>query len=104
MLVGYLTPEAVVPQALLYNKTERGSFCYFSNVSYFKKAAMKSALEQNGQGLILTLRMFYQVGISHKVRTSVDATLTRTNVTKKIQELFSNFASLFDVLKVSAAL
>lgn len=65
---------------------------------------MKSALEQNGQGLILMLRMFYQVGISHKVRTSVDATLTRTNVTKKIQELFSNFASLFDVLKVSAVL
>ena len=25
MLVGYLTPEALVPQALLYNKTERGS-------------------------------------------------------------------------------
>ena len=50
------------------------------------------------------LRMFYQVGISHKVRISVDTTLTRTNVTKKIQELFSNFASLFDVLKVSAVL
>ena len=65
---------------------------------------MKSAPEQNGQGLILMLRMFCQVGISHKVRTSVDATLTRTNVTKKIQELFSNFASLFDVLKVSAVL
>ena len=65
---------------------------------------MKSALKQNDQGLILMLRMFYQVGISHKVRTSVDATLTRNNVTKKIQELFSNFASLFDVLKVSAVL
>ena len=65
---------------------------------------MKSGLEQNGQDLILMLRMFYQLGISQKVRTSVDATLTRTNVTKKIQELFSNFASLFDVLKVSAVL
>ena len=65
---------------------------------------MKSALEQNGQGLILRLRIFYQVDISYKVRTSVDATLPRTNVTEKIQELFSNFASLFNVLKVSAVL
>lgn len=65
---------------------------------------MKRALGQNGQGLILMLRMFYEVGISHKVRTSVDATLTRTNVTKKIQELSGNFASLLDVLKVSAVL
>ena len=65
---------------------------------------MKSAFEQNGQGLILRLRIFYQVGISRKVQTSVDATLPRTNVIKKIQELCSNFASLFDVLKVSAVL
>ena len=65
---------------------------------------MKSGFKQNGQSLILRLRVFYQAGISHKVRTSVDATLTRTNVTEKIQELFSNFASLLDVLKVSAVL
>ena len=65
---------------------------------------MKSALEQKGQGLILRLRIFYQVGVSHKIRTSVDAWLPRTNFTKKIQKLFSNFASLFDVLKVSTVL
>jgi hypothetical protein len=37
MLVGYLTPEAVVPQALLYNKTERGSFFAVSVTSVISR-------------------------------------------------------------------
>ena len=103
-LVCFQASGATIPKALLYNKTEQGSFFCFSNFSYFKKTAIKSALEQNGQGLILGPRLSYKVGVPHKVLIRVDDILPRTNVTKKIQEFCGNFASLFDVLKVSAVL
>jgi hypothetical protein len=55
-----------------------------SLTSVVPRKLLKTAFEQNGQGLILKLRVFYKVGVPRKVLTGVNALLMRTNVTKKI--------------------
>ena len=61
-----------------------GKFLAVSLTSVVPRKLLKTAFEQNGQGLILRPRVFYKVGVPRKVLTGVNALLLRTNVTKKI--------------------
>ena len=61
-----------------------GKLLAVSLTSVVPRKLLKTAFEQNGQGLILRPRVFYKVGVPRKVLTGVNALLLRTNVTKKI--------------------
>ena len=61
-----------------------GKLLVVSLTSVVPRKLLKTAFEQNGQGLILRPRVFYKVGVPRKVLPDVSALLLRTNVTKKI--------------------
>ena len=61
-----------------------GKLLAVSLTSVVPRKLLKTAFEQNGQGLILRPRVFYKVGVPRKVLPDVNALLLRTNVTKKI--------------------
>ena len=61
-----------------------GKLLAVSLTSVVLEKLLKTAFEQNGQGLILRPRVSYKVGAPRKVLTGVNALLLRTNVTKKI--------------------
>ena len=61
-----------------------GKLLAVSLTSVVPRKLLKTAFEQNGQGLILRPRVSYKVGVPRKVLTGVNALLLRTNVTKKI--------------------
>ena len=61
-----------------------GKLLAVSLTSVVPRKLLKTAFEQNGQGLILRPRVFYKVGVPRKVLTGVNTLLLRTNVTKKI--------------------
>ena len=61
-----------------------GKFLAVSLTSVVPRKLLKTAFEQNGQGLISRPRVSYKVGGPRKVLTGLNALLLWTNVTKKI--------------------
>ena len=61
-----------------------GKLLAVSLTSVVPRKLLKTAFEQNGQGLILRPRVFYKVGVPRKVIPDINALLLRSNVTKKI--------------------
>ena len=76
--------RGIVTKSTVEQQNRAGKLLAVSLTSVVPRKLLKTAFEQNGQGLILRPRVFYKVGVPRKVLTGVNALLLRTNVTKKI--------------------
>jgi hypothetical protein len=76
--------RGIVTKRTVEQQKRAGKLLAVSLTSVIPRKLLKTAFEQNGQGLILRPRVFYKVGVPRKVLTGVNASLLRTNVTKKI--------------------
>ena len=84
MLAGFQTSGGIDTKRTVEQQNRAGKLRAVSLTLVVPRKLLRTAFEQNGQGLILRPRVFYKVGVPRKVLPDVNALLLRTNVTKKI--------------------